>query len=126
MPRTPFSPTSDARAAAGHREVVLTGINAGTYGDGGLGLPGLVRRILAETSVERIRLSSIEPQHVTDELLDVWADSGGRCLPHFHIPLQSGDDTILRRMGRRYDPRSTRRWWRGSVRRCPEPPSTPT
>jgi hypothetical protein len=62
-----------------------------------------VRRILAETQVERIRLSSIEPQHVTDELLDVWAGSGGRCLPHFHIPLQSGDDTILRRMGRRYD-----------------------
>jgi threonylcarbamoyladenosine tRNA methylthiotransferase MtaB len=112
--------------AAGHREVVLTGINAGTYtGDGGgsvagsaagaepagsaaaagsgLGLAGLVRRILAETEVERIRLSSIEPQHVTDDLLEVWAGSGGRCLPHFHVPLQSGDDTILRRMGRRYD-----------------------
>ncbi len=96
--------------AAGHREVVLTGINAGTYadGDGGgasarLRLPDLVRRILDETEVERIRLSSIEPQHVTDDLLDVWAGSSGRCLPHFHIPLQSGDDTILRRMGRRYD-----------------------
>jgi threonylcarbamoyladenosine tRNA methylthiotransferase MtaB len=97
---------------AGHREAVLTGINAGTYDDGavegasegaGLSLAGLVRRILAETSVERIRLSSIEPQHVTDELLDVWTGSGGRCLPHFHIPLQSGDGTILQRMGRRYD-----------------------
>ena len=94
--------------AAGHREVVLTGINAGTY-DGGAGagssleLPGLVARILAETPVERIRLSSIEPQHVTDELLGVWAGSAGRCLPHFHVPLQSGDDMILRRMGRRYD-----------------------
>jgi threonylcarbamoyladenosine tRNA methylthiotransferase MtaB len=115
--------------AAGHREVVLTGINAGTYGGGGrtgqgsaatrsaaatrstagtgalgeLGLPSLVRRILAETEMGRIRLSSIEPQHVTDELLEVWVGSAGRCLPHFHIPLQSGDDTILRRMGRRYD-----------------------
>ncbi|MGA3058492.1 MAG: tRNA (N(6)-L-threonylcarbamoyladenosine(37)-C(2))-methylthiotransferase MtaB [Candidatus Limnocylindrales bacterium] len=94
--------------AAGHREAVLTGINAGTYAEdvgasAGLGLPGLVRRILAETEVERIRLSSIEPQHVTGDLLDVWVDSSGRCLPHFHIPLQSGDDTILRRMGRRYD-----------------------
>ena len=94
--------------ADGHREVVLTGINVGTY-DGGSGverppaLPGLVRRILAETTVERIRLSSIEPQHLSDELLDVWAGSAGRCLPHFHVPLQSGDDTILRRMGRRYD-----------------------
>jgi threonylcarbamoyladenosine tRNA methylthiotransferase MtaB len=89
--------------SAGHREVVMTGINAGTYADRSIALPGLVRRILAETSVERIRLSSIEPQHVTDELLDVWVGSGGRCLPHFHIPLQSGDDTVLRRMGRRYD-----------------------
>jgi len=89
--------------AAGHREIVLTGINAGTYSDAGLDLPGLVRRILAETTVERVRLSSIEPQHVTDELLAVWVDSASRCLPHFHIPLQSGDDTILRRMGRRYD-----------------------
>jgi threonylcarbamoyladenosine tRNA methylthiotransferase MtaB len=95
--------------AAGHREVVLTGINAGTYDGGGaregagLSLAGLVGRILAETPVERIRLSSIEPQHVTAELLDVWVGSVGRCLPHFHVPLQSGDDTILRRMGRRYD-----------------------
>ena len=89
--------------AAGHREVVLTGINAGTYGDAGLDLAGLVRRILAETSIARVRLSSIEPQHLTDDLLDVWVGSAGRCLPHFHIPLQSGDDTILRRMGRRYD-----------------------
>ena len=91
--------------AAGHREVVLTGINAGTYDGGGAGpsLAGLVRRILAETEVERVRLSSVEPQHVTDELIEVWVGSGGRCLPHFHVPLQSGDDTILRRMGRRYD-----------------------
>jgi threonylcarbamoyladenosine tRNA methylthiotransferase MtaB len=89
--------------AAGHRETVLTGINSGSYRDGDLALPGLVRRILAETPIERIRLSSIEPQHVTDELLAVWAGSEGRCLPHLHIPLQSGDDAILRRMGRRYD-----------------------
>jgi threonylcarbamoyladenosine tRNA methylthiotransferase MtaB len=103
--------------AAGHREIVLTGINIGTY-DGGrsergsrgthtraaLSLAGLVRRILAETPVERIRLSSIEPQHVDDELLAAFAGEGaGRCLPHVHLPLQSGDDGVLRRMGRRYD-----------------------
>jgi threonylcarbamoyladenosine tRNA methylthiotransferase MtaB len=102
--------------AAGHREIVLTGINIGTY-DGGwsergprgshrnsaLTLAGLVRRILDETGIERIRLSSIEPQHVDDDLLDAWRTSGGRCLPHFHLPLQSGDDGVLRRMGRRYD-----------------------
>ncbi len=66
--------------------------------------PALVRRILAETDVERIRLSSIEPQHVDDDLLEAWRWEGaGRCLPHFHLPLQSGDDGVFRRMGRRYD-----------------------
>jgi threonylcarbamoyladenosine tRNA methylthiotransferase MtaB len=101
--------------AAGHREVVLTGINIGTY-DGGwsergfrgahtrsaLDLAGLVRRILAETDVERLRISSIEPQHVDDDLLRTWADGAPRTLPHVHLPLQSGDDGVLRRMGRRY------------------------
>jgi threonylcarbamoyladenosine tRNA methylthiotransferase MtaB len=101
--------------AAGHREIVLTGINIGTY-DGGwsergargshvrsaLTLAGLVRRLLDETDVERIRLSSIEPQHVDDELLEAWVDGAPRTLPHVHLPLQSGDDGVLRRMGRRY------------------------
>jgi threonylcarbamoyladenosine tRNA methylthiotransferase MtaB len=101
--------------AAGHREIVLTGINIGTY-DGGwsergargsharsaLTLAGLVRRILAETPVERIRLSSIEPQHADDELLATWVDGAPRTLPHLPLPLQSGDDGVLRRMGRRY------------------------
>ncbi len=109
---------ADVRRAlrAGHREIVLTGINVGTY-DGGtsergprgshhgaaLTLAGLIGRILGETDVERIRLSSIEPQHVDDELLGLWAGVPERCLPHFHLPLQSGDDGVLRRMGRRYD-----------------------
>ena len=108
---------SDVRRAlrAGHREIVLTGINIGTY-DGGssergfrgahrrsaLTLAGLVRRILAETDVERIRVSSIEPQHLDDELLTVWSDGAPRTLPHLHLPLQSGDDGVLHRMGRRY------------------------
>lgn len=114
---SPETVLGDVRRAlrAGHREVVLTGINIGTY-DGGssergfrgahtrsaLTLAGLVRRLLDETSVERIRLSSIEPQHVDDELLRVWSDGAPRTLPHFHLPLQSGDDGVLRRMGRRY------------------------
>ena len=108
---------ADVRRAldAGHREIVLTGINIGTY-DGGwsergargthvnsaLTLAGLVRRILDETPLERIRLSSIEPQHVDDDLLAAWVDGAPRTLPHVHLPLQSGDDGVLRRMGRRY------------------------
>ena len=127
--------------AAGHREIVLTGINIGTY-DGGwsergvrgsharaaLSLAGLVRRILAETPVERIRLSSIEPQHVDDELLAAWAGAGaGRCLPHFHLPLQSGDDGVLRRMGRRYTGgRIPRGSSSGCAPRSPARRSTPT
>ena len=101
--------------AAGHREIVLTGINIGTY-DGGwsepgargahvrsaLTLAGLVRRILDETPAERIRLSSIEPQHLDEDLLHTWIDGAPRTLPHLHLPLQSGDDGVLRRMGRRY------------------------
>jgi threonylcarbamoyladenosine tRNA methylthiotransferase MtaB len=114
---TPEVVLNDVRRAldAGHREIVLTGINIGTY-DGGwsergrrgshtrsaLTLPGLVRRILAETAVERLRLSSIEPQHVDDELLATWVAGAPRTLPHLHLPLQSGDDGVLRRMGRRY------------------------
>ena len=109
---------ADVRRAVadGRREIVLTGINIGTY-DGGwsergprgshrrsaLTLAGLVRRIVAATPVERIRLSSIEPQHVDDDLLGAWADAAPRTLPDFHLPLQSGDDGVLRRMGRRYD-----------------------
>ena len=114
---SPETVLEDVRRAlrAGHREIVLTGINIGTY-DGGwsergfrgahtrsaLTLAGLVRRLLDETAVERIRLSSIEPQHVDDELLRVWSDGAPRTLPHVHLPLQSGDDGVLRRMGRRY------------------------
>jgi threonylcarbamoyladenosine tRNA methylthiotransferase MtaB len=114
---SPETVLEDVRRAlrAGHREIVLTGINIGTY-DGGwsergkrgahtrsaLTLAGLVRRLLEETDVERIRLSSIEPQHVDDELLRVWTDGAPRTMPHLHLPLQSGDDGVLRRMGRRY------------------------
>ena len=57
----------------------------------------------AETDVERLRLSSIEPQHVDDEFLRAWLDGAPRTMPHLHLPLQSGDDGVLRRMGRRYD-----------------------
>ena len=113
-PETVLEDVGRARRA-GHREIVLTGINIGTY-DGGwsergfrgahirsaLTLAGLVRRLLDETDVERIRLSSIEPQHVDDELLRVWSDGAPRTMPHLHLPLQSGDDGVLRRMGRRY------------------------
>ena len=97
------------RAALGRgaHEVVLTGINLGSYRAPGadgreLGLPALLDLLLAETDVERIRLSSIEPPDVTDELCRTMARSGGRVAPFLHVCLQSGCDETLRRMARVY------------------------
>ncbi|HEY1218462.1 MAG: tRNA (N(6)-L-threonylcarbamoyladenosine(37)-C(2))-methylthiotransferase MtaB [Bryobacteraceae bacterium] len=95
------------RLAARYREVVLTGINLGRWGrepGSTLRLAGLVRRLLDETTIERLRLSSVEPMDFSDELLELMASSG-RIAPHVHAPLQSGSDRILRRMHRKYRPR---------------------
>ena len=91
--------------AEGYREVALTGTQLGTYGFdlNGVGLRQLLRRILGETGVERLRVSSLQAHEITPELLDLWDDR--RLCPHFHIPLQSGSDAILRAMRRRYDTR---------------------
>ena len=91
--------------AEGYREVALTGTQLGTYGFDldGVGLRQLLRRILNETGVERLRVSSLQAHEITPELLELWDDR--RLCPHFHIPLQSGSDTILRAMRRRYDTR---------------------
>ncbi|HSJ58264.1 MAG TPA: tRNA (N(6)-L-threonylcarbamoyladenosine(37)-C(2))-methylthiotransferase MtaB [Anaerolineae bacterium] len=93
------------RVAAGYREVVLTGVHVGAYGrdrdaGGALDLWGLVRRILTETEVERLRLSSIEPWDLPEDVFGLWSDP--RLCRHLHLPLQSGHDATLRRMGRRY------------------------
>ena len=90
---------------SGYQEIVLTGIHIGGYGAGlqtHLTLNDLVQRIERQTRVHRLRLGSIEPTELTDELLESVASSQVIC-PHFHIPLQSGDDDVLQRMGRTYD-----------------------
>jgi threonylcarbamoyladenosine tRNA methylthiotransferase MtaB len=91
------------RTEEGFQEVVLTGTQLGTYGFDltQVNLAGLLRRILAETAVRRIRVSSLQPQEISAELLRLWDDS--RLCPHFHVPLQSGSDSILKSMRRRYD-----------------------
>ena len=93
----------NGRGESGCREAVLTGTQLGTYGFDlpGIDLPELLRRVLAETSIDRLRVSSLQAQEITPELLDLWDDP--RLCRHFHIPLQSGSDTILRSMRRRYD-----------------------
>ena len=100
---------SAVRAAQdrGAHEVVLTGINLGSYRAQGadgteLGLPALLDLLLERTDVERIRLSSIEPPDVTAELCDVMAAAGERVAPFLHVCLQSGCDETLRRMARVY------------------------
>ncbi len=99
---------SQVRAlAATYKEVVLSGINLGRWGrEAGstLRLADLLRRILAETTIERVRLSSVEPMDFTDDLLGLMAGTP-RIAKHVHAPLQSGSDTILRRMHRKYRPR---------------------
>jgi threonylcarbamoyladenosine tRNA methylthiotransferase MtaB len=88
-------------AAAGVKEVVLTGVNLGRYADGGARL-GEVVSAVAAAGIGRIRLSSIEPQDLTDEFLGVLSELPGVC-PHLHVPLQSGSDAVLGRMNRGYD-----------------------
>jgi len=92
------------RLAERYREVVLSGVNLGRWGrEPGLRmrLVGLLRRLLEETGVERLRLSSIEPMDLTDELLELIA-STPRIARHLHVPLQSGSDAVLKRMRRWY------------------------
>ena len=89
---------------AGYREIVLSGINLGTYGrdlSPRVEFEDLLRRILDETSVERLRISSIEPLDVTQDLVELFA-STDRIAQHFHMPLQSGSDRILGAMHRWY------------------------
>jgi len=91
------------RVGEGHREVVLTGINLGCYRDraAGYDLPRLVRAAGATPGLERLRLSSIEINHVSDALVSALRETPA-VTPHLHVPLQSGDDRVLRAMGRRY------------------------
>jgi threonylcarbamoyladenosine tRNA methylthiotransferase MtaB len=91
-------------SASGYREIVLSGINLGTYGrdlSPRIELIALLRRILDETGVERLRISSIEPMDVTEELIALFA-STERMAQHFHMPLQSGCDRVLSAMHRWY------------------------
>ncbi len=98
------------RLSTKYREVVLSGVNLGRWGreygftQDPVRLVNLLRRLLNETEVERLRLSSVEPMDFSDELLGLMAESA-RIARHVHAPLQSGSDAVLRRMHRKYRPR---------------------
>ncbi len=88
----------------GFKELVLTGIHLGAYGEDlpeRPGLAGVLRRLLEETEVQRLRMGSIESLEVDDDLIDV-INSSPRVCPHLHLPLQSGSDVILKSMNRHY------------------------
>jgi threonylcarbamoyladenosine tRNA methylthiotransferase MtaB len=92
------------RADQGQPEIVMTGISVGDYRDPeqGLELGELMRAVAAIEGVERVRLSSVEVIHVKDSLVEALAEDERVC-PHLHVPLQSGDDSVLASMGRNYD-----------------------
>lgn len=89
-------------AGAGIKEIVITGVNTGDFGrTTGESFLDLLKRLNDVEGIERYRISSIEPNLITENIVD-WIASGTKFQPHFHIPLQSGSDTILKRVGRRY------------------------
>ena len=103
IPISEIIPQAEAIAAEGIKEIVLTGVNTGDFGKStGETFFDLIRQLNDVEGIERYRISSIEPNLLTEEMID-WIISGTKFLPHYHIPLQSGCDTILREMGRRYD-----------------------
>lgn len=94
---------AEAVAAEGGKEIVITGVNIGDFGRStGETFFDLVQALDGVQGIERYRISSIEPNLLTDEIIDFCAHSRA-FMPHFHIPLQSGSDTVLRLMHRRYD-----------------------
>ena len=92
----------NALHAEGFQEAVLTGVHLGGYGsETGATLQALVAALLAETTIPRLRLSSLEPFDLAADFFDLWGESRGRLMPHLHLPAQSGSDAVLRRMARR-------------------------
>ena len=103
IPIAEIIPQAKEIAAEGIKEVVLTGVNTGDFGKStGETFFELIKQLNDIDGIERYRISSIEPNLLTEEMID-WITSGTKFLPHYHIPLQSGCDTILKEMGRRYD-----------------------
>jgi threonylcarbamoyladenosine tRNA methylthiotransferase MtaB len=90
-----------ALAASGHRELIVTGVNMGTYRDGRYTLADVIKALGDVDGLDRIRLSSIEPTTVEESILDAMARAETVC-PYLHVPLQSGDTNVLERMRRKY------------------------
>jgi len=94
--------TVRSRIRDGYKEIVLTGTKIGAYRHGAVTLVDLLRQVLELPELGRVRLSSLQPQELSSELLSLWQDS--RLCRHFHLSLQSGSGTVLERMCRQYGP----------------------
>lgn len=105
MPHERIKTTIEKMLDAGIKEIVLSGVDIGAYNDNGFGLVDLCKSLLKilQDRNARIRISSIEPNNVTDELIDLIANAEGKICRHLHIPLQSGSDKVLREMDRHYN-----------------------
>ena len=88
-------------AAAGVKEIVLTGVNIGDFKSGNHSFFDLIQQLEKVDGIDRFRISSIEPNLLSDQIIE-WVAQSKKFVPHFHIPLQSGSDTILKKMKRRY------------------------
>jgi threonylcarbamoyladenosine tRNA methylthiotransferase MtaB len=103
---------------AGHREIVITGVNIGTYRDGRYTMADVLNAMADVDGLDRIRLSSIEPTTIEDAVVDQMA-TGGKLCPYMHVPAQAGDDGILSAMRRRYDGAEFRRFIEDAIARVP-------
>ena len=110
---------AESLVARGYREIVLTGVNIGQYAHGRTDFVALLGRLDRVDGLERIRISSIEPTTVSEELLDLMASSKKLC-PYLHIPLQSGDDQILQAMNRRHTVNAYRKLIDTALRKIPD------
>lgn len=108
-----------ALAARGVRELVLTGVNIGTYQSAGADLVAMIDRLAEISGIDRLRISSIEPTTVPEGLLERMADAAHPLLPFLHLPLQSACDRILRKMRRRYTVAEYLEFARDAVGRVP-------
>ncbi|MGK0291018.1 MAG: threonylcarbamoyladenosine tRNA methylthiotransferase MtaB, partial [bacterium] len=106
-------------AEMGYQEVILTGVNIGTYQDGDHSFFDLLAMLNAIDGIERIRISSIEPTTVSENLFELMADPNHKVVPYLHLPLQSGSTEILKAMRRRYSLEEYRSFVKEAVERVP-------
>jgi len=106
-------------AASGHRELVVTGVNIGTYRDGRYRLPDVLTALGDIDGLDRVRLSSIEPTTISDTIVRQMESGTGKLCPYLHVPLQSGDDGVLAAMRRRYTAAQYRGFIENAAARVP-------